>query len=128
MKRILTILTVLALSSGCMQETKREAIERKVDDGVAMLKSAMEKAAAELSSQSAGLIASGAVIEPGYEIEVFGGFGPTFYGRTTIKVIGASATMGASTQMGPPNRNVETFGESKLPPIDLPSPVPSDPQ
>lgn len=105
MRWFLLTAAVFFCLSGCMADTKREAIERKVDDGVALLKDAMEKAAAELSSQSASLIGSGAVIEPGYEIEVFGGFGPTFYGRTTIRVVGASATLGAATQMGQPVAN-----------------------
>ena len=120
MKRMICIglLAIGCINTGCMVDTKKEAIERKADAGIAMMRAALEKGIEELSSQSAALAGSGSLINPGYEVEVFGGFGPTFWGRTTVRVIGGSATITANSQMGPPNRNVETFGESKLPPTE----------
>lgn len=109
--------------TGCALNT--EPIERTSNRGLDLLQAALEKATGELSSQSAQWIATGSLIEPGYKIKIVGGFGPTFWGESEIRIVGASGMMGTATTAGPPNRNVESFGKSKLPPLETGTSTPA---
>lgn len=127
--RVLTggvlILGLLICASGCAMDT--EPIERASNQGIEMMREALAKAAAELSAQSASIIGTGSLIEPGYKVTVTGIVGTGFVGESTIRVVGASGVLATAAQQGPPNRNVEDFGASKLPPTELTTPSEPEP-
>lgn len=106
--------------NGCVAATQREALERKTDDAIAMMSKALDKASTELSSQTAALAGAGALIDPGYRVDIDGMVGTGFKGTMIVRVVGGSAIITGNTQMGGPNRNVEGSGtgDSLLPPTE----------
>lgn len=113
---VVVILAVFFAFGGCAQRT--EPIERKADEGFKLLAEAIQTGGQQLSAHSAQIQGGGGLVEPGYVVEFQGGLFNGVMGRAAVYVKGAFAQLQAATQSGPPNRNVESFGSSKLPPIE----------
>ena len=85
------------VSLGCQANT--EPIERAANTALdTIVKPAVEKAAAELSTRTAALQGQGSLINPGYVIEGFGNFGPGVAYRISIRAEGISGNIAGHSQ------------------------------
>jgi len=97
MHKLLISVALVGILCGCQANT--EPIERATNTAISeVVKPAIEKLTAELSSRSAQLQGQGSLINPGYTVRGHAGFGPTAYWEFTIQAEGVSANIAGATQ------------------------------